>query len=357
MAERREIRPLTGFRGVAALVVVTYHFVLAMGGSAPFLFDRGYLAVDAFFVLSGYVLAYNYDATFRVGADVAKYREFLFRRFVRLYPAYIVILSLGVIKLAIRPGLGDFTAWDAFCNLFMLTGWGLHAKPVIGLSWSVSAEIFCYAAFPLVLMLGRLKTMGTCVALLGLALLIVTISRIGGGISGPMDVVSDVTVFPLLRALAGFSIGVILCGLAARRAAFKTSVADLGTLVACLAVAAAATFDHSDLVTYLCIVGAVFWLAADSPLSNALFANGPVYRLGEISYSLYLIHPLVFSAFGRPMLALQPMIGARTTLAIAYVVCVGATILLASLSYRFVEIGGKRALMQLRQNVLKPASR
>jgi peptidoglycan/LPS O-acetylase OafA/YrhL len=351
MAGRKEIRPLTGFRGVAALIISTYHFMLAATGNPPLVLNGGYLAVDAFFVLSGYVLAYNYADVFRIANDRAVYADFLFKRFARLYPAYIVLMALYTLKLALKPGgLDGLTGWDAICNVLMLTGWGLHATPIIGLSWSVSAELFCYAAFPLILLLVRQRPVPPFLSVALMAVLILAIARAGGGIEGPLDVVSYVTVFPLLRAVAGFTLGVVLCGVGSRIRRLPEPTINLYMLLSIGALVAAAVFDRSDLVTYAAVVCTVFWVAQDSALSGILFGNRAIYRLGEVSYSVYLIHPLVFSALLRVSDKLQAMAGNVAGLAITFALYVGVTVLLSELSYRVLEMRGKAVLMRLRQS-------
>lgn len=356
MAGRKEIRPLTGFRGVAALIVATYHFMLSTSGGSPIVLSGGYLAVDAFFVLSGYVLTYNYSGVFGGRNGGAAYLDFLYKRFARLYPAYIVLLMFYALKLALKPGgFEGFTGWDMLCNALMLTGWGLHATPILGLSWSVSAEIFCYAAFPLILLLSRQRPIPAILSILLIGFSIVALSRFGGGIEGPLDIVSDVTVFPLLRAVAGFSLGVILCGVASRMPVVAERTVNLFMLLSVCGLVVAAVFDRSDLVLYAAVVCTVFWVAQDSALSNTLFGNRPIYRLGEISYSFYLIHPFIISIMVRVVGRLQALLGDPAGMAMTFGLYLASTILLSELSYRLLEMRGKAALMKLRRGGVRVA--
>jgi peptidoglycan/LPS O-acetylase OafA/YrhL len=90
---RSEIRSLTGLRGVAAAYVVLYHmhlFELCSGAAATVL-THGYLAVDLFFVLSGFVMALTYAELFEGGFSAGRYRDFLVRRIARVYPLYVVV--------------------------------------------------------------------------------------------------------------------------------------------------------------------------------------------------------------------------------------------------------------------------
>jgi peptidoglycan/LPS O-acetylase OafA/YrhL len=87
--DSRRFVALDGLRGVAALMVVAFHSGRFFGVWVP---RFGYLAVDLFFLLSGFVLALNYERRFRSGMTAA---DFLVARIVRLYPLYFLGLMLG----------------------------------------------------------------------------------------------------------------------------------------------------------------------------------------------------------------------------------------------------------------------
>ena len=84
----REIRALTGLRGIAALYVVFFH---ANGLHAfpsvvrPFV-SHGYMAVDLFFILSGFVMAMTYGGLFENGFNFNNFKTFLLLRLARIYP-------------------------------------------------------------------------------------------------------------------------------------------------------------------------------------------------------------------------------------------------------------------------------
>ena len=88
---RDDIRSLTGLRGVAAWWVVLYHFnellPVSVHGWPTALLGRGYLAVDLFFILSGFIIAYNYLDGFSA-FDPRKYLHFLGVRIARIYPLH-----------------------------------------------------------------------------------------------------------------------------------------------------------------------------------------------------------------------------------------------------------------------------
>src|SRR3954471_22516293 len=100
MAE--DIRALTGVRGVAAAAIVAYHFgdvQLATGGTGSFFrIPYGYLLVDLFFMLSGYVMALTYRDAFLHLTGKA-FAHFMLKRVARLYPAYFIIGLFYVAKI------------------------------------------------------------------------------------------------------------------------------------------------------------------------------------------------------------------------------------------------------------------
>ena len=83
---------LDGLRGVASLVVVAFHLFEAHAAShADQIINHGYLAVDFFFVLSGFVIGYAYDD--RWGRMT--YRDFFKRRLIRLHPMVVMGMLIG----------------------------------------------------------------------------------------------------------------------------------------------------------------------------------------------------------------------------------------------------------------------
>jgi peptidoglycan/LPS O-acetylase OafA/YrhL len=97
MGSSPEIRSLTGIRGVAASAVVLYHFDLGQPDSGPLqhVLHHGYLAVDLFFVLSGFVMALTYGRAFVLQPNIEGFGRFLENRLARIYPLYLVTTLLA----------------------------------------------------------------------------------------------------------------------------------------------------------------------------------------------------------------------------------------------------------------------
>ncbi|MBC7799876.1 MAG: acyltransferase, partial [Gemmatimonadaceae bacterium] len=138
---------LTGLRGAAAVLVMVHHFTLRDPASpAPLqtLFTHGYLAVDLFFVLSGFVMARAYGDWFRGGwrSGAGAYLTFMSRRVARLWP-----LHTAVVLVLLLIGTPTWPLMVA-TNLLMLQAWGF-SQALNTPSWSVSTEMAAYALFPL----------------------------------------------------------------------------------------------------------------------------------------------------------------------------------------------------------------
>lgn len=93
---------LDGLRGIAALVVVVFHFTEQYGHTAYF--SSAPLAVDLFFCLSGFVIAWSYCQRLLEGMS---YLEYLKRRLIRLYPMFLMGLSLGLISYLVKLYFGN----------------------------------------------------------------------------------------------------------------------------------------------------------------------------------------------------------------------------------------------------------
>jgi len=344
-----DIRALTGVRGVAAAIIVVYHFgdvQLSTGGTASyFRIPFGYLIVDLFFMLSGFVMALTYRDAF-AQLTLPKFATFMVKRVARLYPAYFVIGLFYIAKIA--AGLSGeklemYSAWDWIGNLLMMSGWGLYIFPVIGVAWAASAEMGSYLLLPILMAFTLRKNALTCVMAVAAALLaIYAVSISGRGSGGPLDVVNGNSFYPLLRAVAGFTLGLAIfrfAGIIDRLSMAMQDALVIGILVAIVAIA---SFSERDLPMYLLFIPLVAVLSRDGRVAQALFGGTLVYRLGIISYSIYLIHPLFVSFAVRTW----RHFGENEAVYIAAsCVCFAIIWALSEVSYRLVEMPGRKAIV------------
>src|SRR4051812_31468696 len=132
MASRTdELLPLTALRGIAAWWVVLFHLRLFLVPYLPAgaiaVLARGNLAVDLFFLLSGFVIHLNYAE--RVTPDPASVGDFLFRRFARIYPLHLLVLLGFAAYYGAALLLGSSTLESSrpgyfLASLFLVQNWG-----------------------------------------------------------------------------------------------------------------------------------------------------------------------------------------------------------------------------------------
>jgi peptidoglycan/LPS O-acetylase OafA/YrhL len=147
------LRQLTALRFFAAAWVVLYDYLPLLTGGQPPVIAKGYLGVELFFVLSGFILCHVYLAAF--GEKKAGYLAFLWARLARIYPAHLAIL-LGLILLVVAARLAGLDLGGKLAvpeslpaQILLLQAWGL--APHGGWNhpaWSISAEWFAYLTFP-----------------------------------------------------------------------------------------------------------------------------------------------------------------------------------------------------------------
>lgn len=360
-----DIRALTGIRGVAAVTIVVYHFgkFHLDPHSDHIIWDvrHGYLAVDLFFMLSGYVMGYVYQDAF-LTEPWKNYRTFLIKRVARLYPAYFAIGVLYFLKIAAgltgEETFARFNALDWLGNILMLVGWGLHIYPLIGVSWASSAELGSYIALPVLMRYTLQKGVAWCLACVALAWLgIYLVSISGEGAAGRLDVVSVDSLLPLLRALVGFTIGLAIFRFAGHLDRLSGLVQDIFVVGLTALIVAEAVFVGNDLLVYLLSIPFVAFLSRDGRVALWLYGNRLVYHLGVISYSIYLIHPLFITFAERS----SRHLGSISSTVPAYVLCVTVSMaaiwLLSYLSYRLVEDPGRKYVIDLfiSKSTAKPA--
>lgn len=342
--------PLTGVRAFAALWVVFYHlrptieriFPDAHGLHAFLAF--GYLGVDLFAFLSGFVIAYNYFDR----VDLRQPREigvFLWIRATRIFPLHWFLLLVLLIARFTIPGFGDrgidVGRWDAsdfLQHALMLHGWGVAQHLAWNVpSWTVSAEWLCYLLFPL--MAALLLRIGDGVVALTLASAILGATKIALDATGHADFSASVS-WGALRIGGEFVAG---CLLWRAFAIGRFERAPWGAIaVAAFGTAGFLTRWPGTAFPIVCCFGVgIFALAhARGPLAW-LFALPPIVFLGEISYSIYLLHWVVLRIFEYSIGTSVMRLGGRGfALAVMIVVIIGGSVL----TYFGVERPARRRL-------------
>jgi peptidoglycan/LPS O-acetylase OafA/YrhL len=343
---------LTGLRFVAALFVFCYHAALPIPAlrlladdSAAYGFygvasQAGGLGVGFFFVLSGFILTWSA----RPGDTP---RSFWRRRFVKIYPNYVVawVLAMVLFAAAYTP------AWRAVVNLFMLQVWTPDFDTNFSVDppgWSLGAEAFFYACFPLLLVFAtrirasRLKFwIGGVVALVVLKpvvayLFLPSAPAIPGESSVSVSQYWFGYILPPTRLL-DFALGILVA-----RAVMTGRWRNIGMIASVILLAGgywlAASVPYLYGQSAIFVVPAALLIAAAAIADNegrfTLFSNRAMTWLGEISFAFYLMHFIVL-AYGRSLLGSRLFSTAATVwlLLAGVVVAVGVSWAL----YAFVE--------------------
>lgn len=288
------LKPLTSMRFLAAFWVVMFHYwpkldLGAATGWTPGFVAQGYLGVELFFVLSGFILCHVYLEAF--GTEKFKYGSFLWARLARVYPLHLAtLIGVGVLALgATIAGFsidGNIVSWASLpANLTMTHAWGLAPQAAWNHpSWSISAEWFAYLTFPAFAFAAwKLR------ARPGLALVLAT-----GALFG---------LYAAFQALAGFSLTqatihwgalrIVPCfalGCAAylawRSGGLKRpGMMALATTALIIACAALQMWDGLTVALFAVLLIA---LAGLSGRGGPLESKTGVW-LGEISYSVYMV--------------------------------------------------------------------
>jgi peptidoglycan/LPS O-acetylase OafA/YrhL len=302
-----EIRTLTGLRGFAAVWVVLFHVQHAQHVTA---FDlgafigRGYLAVDAFFVLSGLILAHVYGTAFDQGWSWSRYRQFLWARFARVYPMHLVMLlaffALVAVAALVGRTLNDqgaYTLRGALESLFLLHGLGVSERTVWNYpSWSISAEAFAYAVlfWPAMTLMRRLP--GGVVMGIIAVLWAGVLAFAWGRPHQSLDLTYD---FGVLRIVPEFLAGVWLHRVLARHPVtdLASSLCVLASLGGLLLISQLPLWAEAGVLPCLCLLLA--GLYGGSRSVQAVFGNRASVWLGRVSYSMYLVHFFVMLVAGQ----------------------------------------------------------
>lgn len=359
---QRYIMSHTSIRGVAALLVVFYHLqfgtqtYFAWESATPF-FEKGYLWVDLFFILSGFVISYSARADARAPYGRAEIRAFYVTRAARIYPLHLVCLFLLFAVLAAQQLIARVTSIGTadpdflsplriaalFEQLALLNAWGLTGLITWNIpSWSISAEMFAYLLFPL---LAALIARGRGAALTAIALGALAFYLWVGTTTGILDIVKREAI---LRCLSGFGIGMILYALRARIDALGSGLLGAAQAVGTVIVLVTMIGGHNDVLAipgFILLVGATWpdrgWLAA-------LLKTRLLHWLGEISYSVYLNHFWILAGWHFVMERVLMMLGIAPLPGRAVIMIGGIALILAisHLTFRYIEGPARKAIVR-----------
>jgi peptidoglycan/LPS O-acetylase OafA/YrhL len=303
---------LESLRGIAALIVAFNH-VRWMNPTYHWGFVRhGYLMVDFFFVLSGFVIYHSYGQKISSKRDIGR---FMWLRFGRLYPLHLVMLMafLGLECLNWTKGLvagntGQVSAFTAnsggafLTNIFLVQAIGIYDHLTFNsVSWSIGTEFYTYLLFALILLLFRNN-----LSLLGNSVLLIFSSTFIVLLLGKTSLSFNYD-YGMFRCIASFFLGVVTYKIYELFSPLQDKnqeprlltllypffvIASIGVVLSVYEI------QYSDFLFPPLAALLILYLTTmpNSPINKVLNSN-PLLWLGKISYSIYMVQMLVFFVF------------------------------------------------------------
>lgn len=307
---------LNGLRGVAALMVIWYHVFEAFATSPiDQRFNHGYLAVDFFFVLSGFVISYAYDDRWHR----MSVKDFFKRRIIRLHPLVVIGALFGVITFMIQgsvqwDGTKVSPSWiiiSLLLSLFLipaLPGSGAEVRgngemfPLNGPSWSLFFEYIANIFYALFLRRLPIRALASVVIATGIGLAYYSIAGLSGygNLGVGWSLLDNNLLGGSLRIMFSFSAGMLVSRI------FKPSKIKGAFWIASAAIIILLSIPYVgnenstwingiyDSVVVILIFPLLVFMGASDYSNKSKSSNKSlqkIYRfLGDISYPLYIIH-------------------------------------------------------------------
>lgn len=304
-SRRKAIPALTGMRAVACLLVVLSHLRLPGSTGLILEFERnGFVGVTFFFILSGFVLAYNHEDAFG-GMRAKAIWSYAVSRFARVYPTYaLAIVAVWWIGGAAGPlwlYLAALQSWSP--DVYVAYG-------IVGPSWSIGVEVFLYAAFPLLaILLGRLTARRSPAYLLTASVIVAVLMLLAAGIfvatgASALPITNPASAHRWLYRMPSSRLGDFLLGMIAalmvsqyehvvrrwatsiRTAGYVASTVILGMLLHRPTPAFA--WDVAFAIPFVIVIT---WMATEESGQAARFLGSKAMVFaGEVSFAFYLVH-------------------------------------------------------------------
>jgi peptidoglycan/LPS O-acetylase OafA/YrhL len=336
------IKPLTSLRIVFAIMVFLSHLQFVPKETtlgriyASVFYEFGSLGVGFFFILSGFVLSMAYKKRF--AENRITYREYLVGRIARIYPLHVLTLLIAV-PMSLPDLTKDAVSFFAqfIADLLLMKSWIPDPRYYFafnGPAWSISAELFFYVTFPLLLSLAQPRKIWPIAILLLIPALILVI---------PEEYQRRFFyINPLFRAF-DFFIGILLYQ-AYERGVFKPAsrASATGREIFAIVLFVAFFIGHKYIPAGF-RYGCYYWLAMATVILTFSYAKGAISDMlsnkwlvlgGEISFGFYLIHQLVLRYFAFLNTKFGILNNYYVLALLAFVIAIAASYL----TYKFYEM-------------------
>jgi peptidoglycan/LPS O-acetylase OafA/YrhL len=305
---------MEGLRGFAVLLVFLVHYESLLEpwiandqglvAFADSLHTIGNTGVDLFFLLSGYLI---YGSLL---AHRQSFLPFMARRLQRIYPAFTVVFAAYVALSLLLPAESkipnDHAALYLLANYLLLPGL-LPIQPMITVAWSLSYEMFCYLALPVMVTILRLRDRSVRWRLILFLSIAAAFSAYTALYGGPVRLIMFIAGIVLYEAINNSEL----------RASGVTGAAALIAGLACMLLPLADPAGETLKIVVLFVSLFVFGLACfRTPLTwlPGAFSWTPLRWLGNMSYSYYLLHGLTLKGAFLVLSRLLPPTGEQSVL-------------------------------------------
>lgn len=339
--ERKIILPLTSIRGVAAIFVFFMHINQTYKGISFFeIFSEGYLGVDLFFLLSGFIISYTHPPV-----EISKlgfsgfYKKFIMARFARIYPLHfctlVFILGLALCLPGFFTRYHSYFTLDTFiANLFLVQNWGFWNISWNTVSWSISAEWFMYLLFPF--MLKFYSRVSGIFSLCSIATLILFIhysiayyfewSHFGGMSLGGM-----------IRVLFEFSLGVVAFHLTRNSSFINAKLGNLAGVILTTLTLAAVLFESLWFFFVPSAMLLIMYLGTADNVITKMYSSSFLVYLGNISFSLYMWHWIIIQIQNWMVAHYAINVDSNSIKLVLCSIIIVCSFLVAHFSFNFIE--------------------
>lgn len=306
---------LDGLRGVAAIVVVLFHIleIFSNGDHTKQLLNHGYLAVDFFFMLSGFVIAHAYDDRW----DKMSLKSFFKRRIIRLQPMIVFGITLGAVLFYfgdapnLFPVIHYTPVW--LVVVIMVLGWFLlpvplsldirgwqEMYPLNGPAWSLFFEYIANILYALVLKKLSTKIMYVLTAIAAALLIHLAFSTGKGDIIGGWSLTQEQLHIGFVRLLFPFLAGIVLSRTLVIAKKYNTFILCAVLLTIALVFPRLGGHTHLwmnsvyDIITIMIVFPVILIIGAKGKIENTVATKFCKF-LGDVSYPIYITHfPIVY---------------------------------------------------------------
>ena len=378
MQKANYLSSLSSLRGLAAILVIFFHINIICFALAPWdsfldhFIQKGYLWVDFFFLLSGFIMMHVYSESF--GKSIKEnFKKFMRSRFARIYPLHLFSFLCMVAfyfwyraNFTVSPDdyTSTFNMHAIWTNLLLIHSMDLHnSLSWDSASWSISVEWWMYVLFPFLLIpfrrISDWKKIFIFFGIIGGYLFIIYyLHPLSVATSGNIDPATknilDVTYdYGFVRCFFGFLFGMLLYELYRVGWGRRHLNKNIVWLMAMSGIIIAMTISVPDFIPITIFAVIILVSVYAEGVGKHILNLKPLIYLGDISYSLYLMHlPIMFFLINYlkrfPQINLDDPVWKTAWLyALIYVAIV---IFVSTLTYYFIEV-------PMRQKINRPSNK